>query len=119
QTDAEPDDRGEHRLATSDPVADGAGGQGADHDTDHGVGTQGAGDCRAEGTDVGWVVQQCGQDRAVDDEIITIEEDGDADDGENEVDGATMLWALPDIGGRGGHDALLWTVSDLIITLGR
>ena len=98
--DGEPRDGGEHDLAAADAVADGSGGQGTDEDADHGPGAQGAGDGGGELADVGRVVEKRGEDGAVDDEVVAVEEDGDADNGEDEVHRAAVCRRCP--GGRGG-----------------
>jgi len=83
--DGEPRDGPEDDLAAADVVADGAGRERADHDADQGVGAYGAGLGRVQAAELAGVLEQPGHDRAVDDDVVAVEDQGGAGQREDPV----------------------------------
>lgn len=82
-SDREPDDVDQHHLSATEVIADRSTRQCADHHSDECIRTQSAGLRCGQGADMAGVVHEYRQDRAVHDQVISVEQNGNGGDGDH------------------------------------
>lgn len=83
----EPGDASDHDVPPAQVVTDGAGDQGTDHDTQQGPAPHHPCSGGADFPELGWVAQQGGDDGAVDDQVVSVEDQCNGGDGHHPTDG--------------------------------